>query len=1181
MAEPGSWFAGEGRAAVNLFERMICGRGAVFDPATAEGMAMVSRRSAVLLPEEQGIAFSRPVSGLAVVYHEIAPPAESRVDGATVRLVASTIQEAIDHCLVAHWLVRKRRIPVVCALPAQVADRMHFVALPSREIIDALLESENVESASGGMPASSLEDDLQAAFDAVGNATGRSLAMTAADDLVEEEDDRAAGKCLSIAAWPRRHFALPLMLDVCARLREHRSLMLDRHADRDGGVEALVLRETKCRLAQAKDIDVLLVSEPAYCDFESIGEQLRDGAVVILITMAAADGDALDDAGAAALASKKARIVRIDPSAAPSFGSADEFAVLQGALLAGIAAAAPWLEEACSRAGDADASGAWGYAALKAGLRGDVLEAEIEADERSPSAWAEQGVLFHRTGRGKRWRGEPLASAPLWPKALAPLSRADSLWSGFPLWIRREDGAEVEVLPCADKLDEAFDHLEKSGKNIALLREHRPRLLREIYMVTVGRSALPFEKVLDDAAEGFLSRFEMSTAARNELESQLREVLDVMRSHDDVIGLSRHCVVDLHAVVVGHERDECRRKLRKNVARLASQLREMLDLDTSHSPKGRAASSLSPTLGGVTGVFLDAEALSAVLPEHRGSQHLGKERRARMSDALEALEAYLSRDPTDDAPRVIYREGVFKAEEIPHTAYRFEHAQPASAALGVFEGLAAEMEALFRATRVARLEIEGDYDSVRHDDAIASLTWSSFSEEEVRAIPQVIVLETVAGFGGPALASFSDLLRSGRPIQVLVVEELLEDLGSASAELMSRYHAGLAYLAVAHREAFVARTTPAHPKQLCESLHRAGKTLRPALVLTSIPSRDAVIDSALELAAAFHARAAPVYTYDPDAGESWADCFDLSDNPDPDRVWPRIAIGRDVAEDTEATVTLADVMAMDLRYRSHFRVLPPDAWSDEQIEIATFIESWAESSDHRVPFIWIEDSEGRKQRAIVTREVALFCRDRARAWRVLQEVAGTDSEYVRRAVREARRTAEDETREALDAAKARHEDEIEELRMRAASEAVDRLVGVLTGSGAPVPLGDLGSWDAAPPPTSPKALDTPKPAESEAEDDTPAQAAEAAVDDEIAGFDDPYIDSALCTTCNECTNLNGMLFKYNDNKQAEIADPAAGTFEQLVMAAEKCPVRCIHPGVPRAGDETATDEMIARAAPFN
>jgi ferredoxin len=92
---------------------------------------------------------------------------------------------------------------------------------------------------------------------------------------------------------------------------------------------------------------------------------------------------------------------------------------------------------------------------------------------------------------------------------------------------------------------------------------------------------------------------------------------------------------------------------------------------------------------------------------------------------------------------------------------------------------------------------------------------------------------------------------------------------------------------------------------------------------------------------------------------------------------------------------------------------------------------------------------------------------------------------------------------------------------------------------------------------------------------------EEAPEEEALSFDEPYIDSALCTTCNECTELNGQLFRYNADKQAFIADLAAGTFAELVKASELCPVRCIHPGKPRSDDSTATPELIARAAAFN
>ena len=59
------------------------------------------------------------------------------------------------------------------------------------------------------------------------------------------------------------------------------------------------------------------------------------------------------------------------------------------------------------------------------------------------------------------------------------------------------------------------------------------------------------------------------------------------------------------------------------------------------------------------------------------------------------------------------------------------------------------------------------------------------------------------------------------------------------------------------------------------------------------------------------------------------------------------------------------------------------------------------------------------------------------------------------------------------------------------------------------------------------------------------------------------------------------MFVYNDNMQAAIADADAGTFRQLVEAAESCQVAIIHPGKPRNPKETNLGELVLRAEPFN
>ena len=58
------------------------------------------------------------------------------------------------------------------------------------------------------------------------------------------------------------------------------------------------------------------------------------------------------------------------------------------------------------------------------------------------------------------------------------------------------------------------------------------------------------------------------------------------------------------------------------------------------------------------------------------------------------------------------------------------------------------------------------------------------------------------------------------------------------------------------------------------------------------------------------------------------------------------------------------------------------------------------------------------------------------------------------------------------------------------------------------------------------------------------------------------------------------MFGYDANKQAFIKDVNAGTYRQLVEAAENCQISIIHPGKPRNQNEPGLDELIKRAEPF-
>jgi hypothetical protein len=58
------------------------------------------------------------------------------------------------------------------------------------------------------------------------------------------------------------------------------------------------------------------------------------------------------------------------------------------------------------------------------------------------------------------------------------------------------------------------------------------------------------------------------------------------------------------------------------------------------------------------------------------------------------------------------------------------------------------------------------------------------------------------------------------------------------------------------------------------------------------------------------------------------------------------------------------------------------------------------------------------------------------------------------------------------------------------------------------------------------------------------------------------------------------MFAYDENKQAYIAHLGAGSYREMVEAAEACQVAIIHPGLPWDPSETGLDDLIARAAAF-
>jgi len=548
-----------------------------------------------------------------------------------------------------------------------------------------------------------------------------------------------------------------------------------------------------------------------------------------------------------------------------------------------------------------------------------------------------------------------------------------------------------------------------------------------------------------------------------------------------------------------------------------------------------------------------------------------------------------------------------------------------SVAIGVFEGHMRKMADGFTAVRRARLQLAGDYDPAEHEPFFEAFDWQSFTDEEFGLCPPIL---TIGGDGAMLDIGFqnlSRLLASGKPIRVMVLDtQVYSNTGGQACTSgftgqvsdMAAYGSAqrgkqevrkeLALLAMAHRGAYVLQSSQATPSHLMGGVIKGLQTRRPAVfnIYTPCPVEHGVADDWAHHSAklALESRAFPHLVFDPDGGPTFADCMDLTGNPDVDWPWPTYEL--EYVDDEgqgakmELPLTVADWAVTEGRFRKQFRAVAADEDADDLMPFHEFVAASDEDRGSKTPFVWVLDEEKRRTRVAVSMEIVALAEDRLLLWSQLKELAGIQPSPAARSTVE--RELESKFEERVAALRQRHEAELAELRDSLPPLVARRLAeGLLSGGRGkstvaellatatatpglePISLKTVTGVNGAPqaPATAPVAAPAAVAAETAPADVADQPASEAEEDDSIVL--EPYIEMELCTTCDECTNLNNRMFVYNENKQAYIKDARAGTFRELVLAAEMCTALCIHPGTPLDPKEKDLEKWIKRAEPFN
>jgi ferredoxin len=793
---------------------------------------------------------------------------------------------------------------------------------------------------------------------------------------------------------------------------------------------------------------------------------------------------------------------------------------------------------------------------------------------------------FHLGNPSVKDAVKPVSSDHL-PALLEPYRDITRLRYDYPLFLYPAEGTAIDrkpeelARPLSAFLQEAIAGFAPGEESARILKDNLAWLEREARQrLNETEGPISARPLLQEATRALLAHLRLDKENAARLQEDLDKLIGAIPEGGQLLAYGRYPAIHLLIHVIRSSVIPRHARFRREIEKHIKELKLLLDVDLHKSPESKQPEKLRGSVGGAAD-FFDTGALSQVMDHSHGSVVMSKERRARIEGALQTLEAY-----RHNATLVRFIHGGAMDDAWLKQTQGFEAItaeEPCEAATRLFDEEAGRLAKVFAAARIAELEIDGIYDPAIHDPFFANFDWETFNRDELLLVPAVIALESADHVAADGMSSFSRLLSSGRPVQIFVRVLAHNNPGArADEDPFKNYRTELGYLGISHRQAVVSQASAARHQHLLSRYSDALSATRTSLHLINIGLRptgqDLGLNAWLVAGAALEGRVHPAFYINPAAGDAFADRMDFSGNPQPEQDWPLHPF--QYLDDTGSTVntelafTFADYALLIPRLHHHFAVVPNECDTDNLVPIAEFLQLPDEEVHKHVPFVWAVSGGSVLHRVVISRALVQACRDRLNFWHTLQEMGGVRNKYIDQAVARTREELEARAAGQMAALQAQFEEELSRVRAEAAGEVMSRLTDVLMGM-------DF-TGGAAPRPALKAASPAPKAPTEQVEPVEPIAAEAPAVEEEEEALvEEPWIDTPLCTSCNDCLKVNPIMFVYNETNQALIGDLSAGTFAQMVEAAELCPSKCIHPGQPWNADEPNLDELKQRAAKFN
>lgn len=771
------------------------------------------------------------------------------------------------------------------------------------------------------------------------------------------------------------------------------------------------------------------------------------------------------------------------------------------------------------------------------------------------------------------------------PALLSAYRDASSLRYDYPLYLSpvsgneelTDDANDSLAKPLAAFLHKTIEAFAADQASAIVLKDNLPWIERYLgEKVNKVEGPIAIKALMSDACQALTEHLHLDENYRERLQADMDKLLEATPEDGLLLAYGRFPALHLLMHLIRSKVIPQLTLFKKESVQYIQKLQTLLDVDDTKQDAAKSSNSLKSNIS--SNQFFNTESLSKVVKHSSGSLSMSASRRERIQDAVAVLQKFKEKEvlvhiihANYSLDKVLNQSACFATEH---------HEEPCIRATEVFDQEAQQLAKVFAAARIAKLEIDHLYDENIHDPWFNNFNWEAFSKKELTLVPSVIILESSDRLAHESMVSFSHLLNSGRPVNIIARVQAHNNPGiGVDEDPFQSYRTELGYFAISHRQAVVSQSSAARHEHLLSHLNTALDATRTSLHLINVGIRDDQdkldLNAWLVAGAALEGRAHPSFSVDPGAGDSAAERVDFSGNPQADKDWPVHTFNyqneKGEFSEIELDFTFADYALLIPRLNHHFGLVPDDCEADDLLPVADYLSLPENEIDTVIPYVWGVNKDNVLRKLVVSRVLIHACRDRLNFWHTLQEMAGVRSQYIDDAEVRFQADAEMEVAKQVAQAKAEFDAELERVRTETAAEVMSRLTDMLLGM-------DLSAGGAAVRPVSAAAAQSEFIDETEMVEETPD---EVLVEEEQESFEDAWIDSPLCTTCNDCTDMNPLMFVYNDSNQAIIADLSAGTYLQMIEAAEICPSNCIHPGQPWDKNESDLDELVERAKTYN